>query len=72
MAAGGGVTTAYKCWVVAEQMFTQHTSRLRSECVKVDDAVARLGCGETVVVAGSDMAALRTRLAGLGIGQAPR
>lgn len=70
MAAGGSVTTAYTCQVVDEvKLTTKHTPRLRTECAKVDDdAVQRLLRGQEVVVAGSDMGPLRSRLASFGIG----
>lgn len=70
MAVSGGVTAAYACEVIDGEMITHYAARLRSQCATVDDALLRLARGERVVVAGCDMAALRTRLAGLGIGQA--
>lgn len=60
--------TAYQCQVIAEQLSAAFAPRVRSECATVDDALRRLARGEVVVVAGCDMHALRTRLAGLGIG----
>jgi rRNA-processing protein FCF1 len=43
------------------------TTRLRSQCATVDDALQRLAKGERVVVAGSDMVALRDRLRQAGV-----
>ncbi len=70
MAAGGSVTTAYTCKVLdGIKLTTEHTPRLRTECTRVDDdAVQRLLRGQEVVVAGSDMGSLRSRLASFGIG----
>lgn len=68
MAQGGSVTTAYKCTVQAYKLETEATSRLRTDCATVPDAVERLERGETVTVAGSDMMQLRSRLAGHGVG----
>ena len=69
MAAGGSVTTAYTCKVVDEvKLKTEHTPRLRTECARVDDAAELLLRGQEVVVAGSDMGPLRSRLASFGIG----
>jgi protein involved in polysaccharide export with SLBB domain len=68
MAAGGSATTAYQCTVQAYRLETTPTSRLRTDCATVSDAQERLQRGETVVVAGSDMAQLRQRLASFGVG----
>lgn len=69
MAAGGSVTTAYTCKVIEEtKLTTKHTPTLRTECARVDDAAERLLRGQEVVVAGSDMGPLRSRLASFGIG----
>lgn len=72
MAVSGGACSAYKCSVlwddIGGQLRTQFTTMLRTECAAVDAAVERLRRGETVTVAGADMAMLRTRLAGLGVG----
>lgn len=48
-------------------MSCELTTRLRSECATVDDALLRLAAGERVVVAGSDMFALRLRLDQVGV-----
>lgn len=69
MAIAGGVCSAYRCQIVSEELQVRYTSILRSLCASPEDAVNRLGRGETVVVAGSDMARLRTLLAPLGIAQ---
>lgn len=68
MAAGGSVTAAYRCQVSEYRLQAQPASVLRTECVKVTDALAILERGEECIVAGFDMAQLRQRLAGLGIG----
>ena len=62
MAQSGSVTTAYICRVQANQLTTLPTSRLRTDCATVDHAYEVLSRGEAVVVAGSDMEALRQRL----------
>lgn len=62
MAIAGGATTAYKCRVVDGFLHVTRTSGLRSQCVKVAEAIEQLGRGETVTVAGSDMGALRSEL----------
>jgi hypothetical protein len=49
------------------RLVTVATTRLRTDCATVSDAQDRLQRGETVVVAGSDMAQLRMRLASFGI-----
>ena len=67
MAIAGGVCTAYQCQVMAGELLTRNTSMLRTYCATVDDALLRLARGETVTVAGSDMAALRARLAHEGV-----
>lgn len=73
MAVSGGVTAAYRCFVLGYdqpggRLQKEYAPRLRTECATVDDAVRRLLDGATVVVAGCDMAQLRTRLAAHGIG----
>ena len=68
MAEGGSVTAAYRCQVSEYRLAAKPTSCLRSECVRVADAVGRLERGEEVVVAAFDMTQLRQRLAGLGVG----
>lgn len=67
MAMAGGATTAYYCQIVGAELRTTSTTRLRSECATVDDALQRLAAGERVVVAGSDVAALRDRLLRAGV-----
>jgi rRNA-processing protein FCF1 len=67
MAISGGATTAYYCQIVGAELSADTTTRLRSECATVDDALRRLAAGERVVVAGSDMAALRDRLLRAGV-----
>ncbi len=66
MAIAGGATSAYRCQVIDAELEVSNTTTLRSECVAVDEAFVRLGRGERVIVAGSDMEALRRRLGALG------
>lgn len=68
MAVAGSVTAAYRCQVSEYRLTATPTTVMRSECAPVADAVPQLERGETCVVAGFDMAQLRQRLAGLGIG----
>ena len=67
MAVSGGATTAYVCQVSGYELTVAPTTRLRTNCATVDHALEVLARGESVVVAGSDMAALRTRLQGAGV-----
>lgn len=67
MAVAGSATTAYECKMQEYRLVTVATTRLRTDCATVSDAQDRLQRGETVVVAGSDMAQLRMRLASFGI-----
>lgn len=72
MAQGGSTTTAYKLWLswddAGGHLHTQQATRPRTECATVDHAAQRLRDGDTVVVAGSDMMQLRSRLASFGVG----
>jgi len=67
MAAGGGATSAYMCQVHAYQLVIQPTTTLRTECAKLDQALAALARGEEVTVAGADMAELQMHLAQAGV-----
>ena len=67
MAAGGGATSAYKCQVHAYELTVQPTTTLRTQCVRLDQALAALARGEQVTVAGADMAALQMHLAQAGV-----
>lgn len=73
MAHAGGATSAYRCTVTIDddggQLRATFTTYPRTLCATVDDAVQRLRQGESVTVAGNDMATLRTRLAEHGIAQ---
>lgn len=62
MAIAGGATSAYRCQVVDGALEVTSTTILRSECADVETALLRLGRGERVTVAGSDMEKLRRRL----------
>ena len=60
MAVGGGTCPAYRCRILSDrQIHTQSITYPRRNCTPVPDAVAALGSGREVVVAGSDMIALR-------------
>jgi hypothetical protein len=48
--------------VEEDYLYAASTTTLRSLCVDVATAVERLSRGETVIVQGSDMAALRSEL----------
>lgn len=63
MAIAGAATSAYWCAVMEERLYCTPTTTLRSQCVDLAEAIERLGRGERVTVAGSDMAALREELA---------
>ncbi len=67
MAAGGGATSAYKCRVNAYELTVIPTTTLRTQCVRLDQALAALAKGEQVIVAGSDMVALQTHLLQAGV-----
>ena len=67
MAAGGGATSAYKCQVHAYELVIQPTTTLRTQCARLDQALAALARGEQVTVAGADMAALQMHLAQAGV-----
>lgn len=64
MAIGGGAISAYACSPdPTVGIKADPTTRLRTECATVDDAMLRLAKGETVIVSGGDMAALWMRWA---------
>jgi translation initiation factor IF-1 len=69
MAVAGGITTAYQCKpVIVNDRLTleiRQTSYPRERCASPADAYIRLLKGDTVTVAGSDMAALRAQIAAL-------
>ena len=67
VAVSGSATTAYSCMISGYKLTVNQTTRARSECATVDDALQRLAKGERVVVAGSDVAALRDRLQRAGV-----
>jgi hypothetical protein len=48
----GGNTTAYSCMISGMELTTAPTTRARSQCATVDDAMQRLAAGDRVVVAG--------------------
>jgi hypothetical protein len=67
MAAGGSAPTAFECSVQEYRLQAKPVTRQRTDCATVSDAQARLERGETVCVAGPDMAQLRSRLASFGV-----
>lgn len=68
MAIAGGMTQAWKCKMQEYQLTATQTTYPKADCTKVEPALAQLQAGETVIVAGSDIAQLRQRLDGLGVG----
>lgn len=71
MAIAGGVTAAYRCQVVDGWLRVKYSPMPRGHCADtVEQAVELLRNGHQVIVAGADMAALRTALAGSGVGTA--
>ncbi len=69
----GDETTAFKLWLSWDDrgghLHTQQATRPRTDCATVDHAAqALVEEGETVIVAGSDMMQLRSRLASFGVG----
>lgn len=70
MAQAGGTTTAYKLKLQGTILIAEPAmGRPRTECATVDDALIRLRQGEQVIVAGSDMVALRARLQAMTVGE---
>ena len=64
-----GQRAAYRCQIVNGWLMVEFAAAPRELCAtSVDSALTRLQVGEVVVVASGDMPALRTRLAGMGIG----
>lgn len=69
MAIAGGACSAYQVRVRERQLqVVRSTTSLRSMCTGVEEAMIRLSRGETVTVAGSEMAELR-RQVDLAIGK---
>jgi hypothetical protein len=62
MAIAGGACSAYRCRVIDGELVVMPTTTLRTLCVKLQDAVDALSRGEWVLLAGGDMAELRTLL----------
>jgi adenine deaminase len=63
MAIAGGACSAYSLQVRDGELVTVRSFHtLRSECPTVEEAVRRLRAGETVMVAGSDMQAVRRQM----------
>lgn len=69
MAVAGGMTSAYQFVVENFTLKTVRTTTYPSQdCANIEAAVAILERGEMCIVAAGDVARLRQRLAGLGIG----
>lgn len=69
MAVAGGACSAYQVRVQDRQLqVVRSTTSLRSMCTGVEEAMLRLGRGEMVTVAGSDITELR-RQVDLAIGR---
>lgn len=62
MAVAGGMTSAYRCSVQDNALIAAPTSYPSKDCANIEAALEILGRGETCIVAGPDMAALRARL----------
>ena len=62
MAVAGGATSAYRCQVQDGELVMRSLMVARSVCVAPAETVDKLGQGEWVTVAGSDMESLRRRL----------
>ena len=67
MAIAGGACTAYRCHVQDNMLYSERTTTLKTLCAGPAEALPRLGCGESVIVAGSDMAELRRLLVAQGV-----
>ena len=68
MAVSGGMTTAYRCRIVDGQLQAKPATLPGSLCVdKTSDAIQALADGDTINVAGGDMAALQRALIEHGI-----
>jgi hypothetical protein len=68
MAIAGASVPAYICRVQGNELITgNRTTTQNAQCIEVVTAVDKLSRGETVLVRGSDMFTLRTRLAAHGV-----
>ena len=67
MAIAGGATVAYRCRVVDNVLVQANTTYPSSMCATVDDAIAALANGDTVIVSGHDKAELNRRLTAAGV-----
>lgn len=69
MAVAGGMTSAYVLMVEDYTLkAVKGTTYPSSDCANIESAIATLQAGEKCIVAAGDVAKLRQRLAGLGIG----
>ena len=59
MAVSGSATSAYRVWFNGLTLATLPTTTLSTLCVPPSAAISMLAAGDTVTVAGSDMAELR-------------
>lgn len=72
MAIAGGATVAYHYRPVTENIVrVERTTRLRSECAAVPDAMAAVLAGSPATVAGDDAPKVRELLAAAGRGVQP-
>lgn len=63
MAIAGGACSAYQVRVSDRQLqVVRPTTTLRSMCTSVEEAILKLGRGETVTVAGSDVVEVRRQV----------
>ena len=68
MAVAGGATKAYDCQVRDGALhIVRDRTTLRDLCTKPEDAIEALARGQVVIVAGSDIAALRAALQERGV-----
>ena len=67
MAIAGGACTAYRCHIQDNMLYSKRTTSLKTLCADPAEALPQFGCGEAVIVAGSDMAELRRLLVAQGV-----
>jgi hypothetical protein len=67
----GGYAVAYLCQVVDNELVSVRGTGLSAECETVADAIHHLSTGQRVIVAGADMAALRTALGAVSADDGP-
>lgn len=67
MAVAGGATTAYFVWLRDGKVACEKTTCLSSNCIKPDEAFAKVQRGERATVMGSDMTAFWAWMAAAGL-----